>query len=82
VWDRGEYQVAPAVDYGTLKCKMGFAPVFGAPDGIETADQIKIQGVSVRPTRNANRPPPEELAWISTCQRSVSGNPDILNQSR
>jgi hypothetical protein len=39
VWDRGEYQAAPAVDHGTLKCKMGFAPVFGAPDEIETADQ-------------------------------------------
>jgi hypothetical protein len=46
VWDRGEYRAVPAVDHGTLKCKMGFAPVFGAPDEIETADQIKIQDVS------------------------------------
>ena len=62
MWDRGGYQAVPAVDHGTLKCKMGFAPVFGAPDEIKTTNQIKIQGVSIRPTRNANRPPPEELA--------------------
>jgi hypothetical protein len=54
VWVRGEYQAVPAVDHGTLKCKMGFAPVFGAPDEIKTADKSKIQGVSVRPTRNAD----------------------------
>jgi hypothetical protein len=62
VWDRGKYQAAPAADHGTLKCKMGFAPVFGTPDEIETADQIKFQVVSVRPTRNANRPPARR-AW-------------------
>ena len=56
MWDRGEYQAVPGTDHGTLKCKMEFAPVFGAPDETEAADQIKIQSVSVRPTRNANRP--------------------------
>src|ERR1700683_1712758 len=40
VWDRGEYQAALAADHGTLKRKMGLALVFGAPDEIETADQI------------------------------------------
>jgi hypothetical protein len=50
VWDRGEYQAAPAVDHGTLKCKMGVAPVFGAPDEIETADQtLRTVGVDKRP---------------------------------
>jgi hypothetical protein len=44
VWDRGEYQAAPAADHGTLKCKMGVAPVFGAPDEIETADQTLRTG--------------------------------------
>jgi len=37
VWDRGEYQAALAADHGALKRKMEFAPVFGAPDEIETA---------------------------------------------
>jgi hypothetical protein len=36
VWDRGEYQAAPAADHGTLRRKMGLALVFGAPDEIET----------------------------------------------
>jgi hypothetical protein len=59
VWDRGEYQAAPAADHGTLKCKMGFAPVFGVPDEIETANQIKIEGLSVRPTHQ----PPRLESW-------------------
>jgi hypothetical protein len=60
VWDRGEYRAVPAADHGTLKCKMGFALVFGAPDEIETADQIKdsTREVSGRPQCG----PPDLLA--------------------
>jgi hypothetical protein len=74
VWDRGEYQAAPAADHGTLRRKMGLALVFGVPDEIETADQIDDSRRGC-PADLQCEPAPAQRAW----QTLPNGNSIMLN---